>query len=224
MNLDTSPASRTLPLPLHTAVLSKETPHADRLHWSARPSRGPDDRRGPAARVRVNFPLNKWTGTADSAVVYFEVAPASTSRAHRQRRGGPLHRHRHGRGRCGDERGRVNAGDLAVIPAMVPHGIVNDGDETLRVVGFFSSPRSSRRSRSRSSRSASPRSRWAHRFPPEAGEGEWEPIGVLPALHLRLAGAWRPPAACRHEDRTHRHNASPCHRRRCRRPGRRLGR
>ena len=38
----------------------------------------------------------------------------------------------------GDERGRVNAGDLAVIPAMAPHGIVNDGDETLRVVGFFS--------------------------------------------------------------------------------------
>ena len=38
---------------------------------------------------------------------------------------------------AGDESGRVSAGDLAVIPAMVPHGIANDGDETLRVVGFF---------------------------------------------------------------------------------------
>jgi quercetin dioxygenase-like cupin family protein len=39
--------------------------------------------------------------------------------------------------RVGDERGRVQAGDLAVIPAMVPHGIANAGDETLRVLGFF---------------------------------------------------------------------------------------
>jgi quercetin dioxygenase-like cupin family protein len=31
----------------------------------------------------------------------------------------------------------VAAGDLAVIPAMVPHGLDNVGDETVRVVGFF---------------------------------------------------------------------------------------
>jgi uncharacterized RmlC-like cupin family protein len=31
----------------------------------------------------------------------------------------------------------VRAGDLAVVPAMVPHGIVNTGDEPLKVVGFF---------------------------------------------------------------------------------------
>jgi oxalate decarboxylase/phosphoglucose isomerase-like protein (cupin superfamily) len=31
----------------------------------------------------------------------------------------------------------VRAGDLAVIPAMLPHGIANTGDETLKVVGFF---------------------------------------------------------------------------------------
>ena len=37
----------------------------------------------------------------------------------------------------GDERGRVSAGDLAVIPAMVPHGLVNVGEDTVRVVGFF---------------------------------------------------------------------------------------
>ncbi|HWM11058.1 MAG TPA: cupin domain-containing protein [Solirubrobacteraceae bacterium] len=38
---------------------------------------------------------------------------------------------------AGDERGRVSAGDLVVIREMVPHGVANDGDETLRVVGFF---------------------------------------------------------------------------------------
>jgi uncharacterized RmlC-like cupin family protein len=38
----------------------------------------------------------------------------------------------------GDERGRLTAGDLAVIPAMVPHGLVNVGTETVKVVGFFS--------------------------------------------------------------------------------------
>ena len=31
----------------------------------------------------------------------------------------------------------MRAGDLAVIPSMVPHGIANTGDETLKVVGFF---------------------------------------------------------------------------------------
>ena len=37
-----------------------------------------------------------------------------------------------------DERGTVRAGDLAVIPAMVPHGLVNVGEQPVRVVGFFS--------------------------------------------------------------------------------------
>lgn len=40
----------------------------------------------------------------------------------------------------GDERGVVTAGDLAVIPAMVRHGVCNIGDDTLKVVGFFSEP------------------------------------------------------------------------------------
>ena len=39
----------------------------------------------------------------------------------------------------GDESGRVSAGDMALVPAMVPHALRNVGDETVRVVGFFSS-------------------------------------------------------------------------------------
>ena len=46
-----------------------------------------------------------------------------------------------GRGEAtiGDERAPVEAGSLAVVPALVPHGVANTGDETLRIVGFFSS-------------------------------------------------------------------------------------
>ena len=33
----------------------------------------------------------------------------------------------------------VEAGSLALHPSMVPHDVVNTGDEPLRVVGFFSS-------------------------------------------------------------------------------------
>jgi uncharacterized cupin superfamily protein len=46
----------------------------------------------------------------------------------------------------GDEQGRVSAGEMAVVPAMVPHALRNVGDETVRVVGGLSlniTPRSS---------------------------------------------------------------------------------
>ena len=90
------------------------------------------------ARWRVNFPLNRTAGTEGSAVVYFELQP-----------GDHLARHTDsaeevvyivsgtGEAEVGGERAVVTAGDLAVIPAMVPHGIENIGDEPLRVVGFF---------------------------------------------------------------------------------------
>ena len=39
----------------------------------------------------------------------------------------------------GEERGRLEAGELAVVPAMAPHDVWNTGDGVLRVLGFFSS-------------------------------------------------------------------------------------
>ena len=39
----------------------------------------------------------------------------------------------------GDEQGQISAGEMAVVPAMVPHGLRNVGDVTARFVGFFSS-------------------------------------------------------------------------------------
>lgn len=91
--------------------------------------------------VRVTFPINKWAGSADSAAVYFELEAGDRLPRHTDSAeeilyvvGGEVE------ARVGDEQGRLTAGDLAVIPAMVPHGLVNVGSETAKVVGFFSEP------------------------------------------------------------------------------------
>jgi quercetin dioxygenase-like cupin family protein len=92
-------------------------------------------------RVRVTFPINKWAGSADSAAVYFEIEPGDRLSEHTDSAeeilyvvAGEAEAH------IGDERGRLTAGDLAVIPAMVPHGLANVGTQTVKVVGFFSEP------------------------------------------------------------------------------------
>src|SRR5689334_8839631 len=89
------------------------------------------------ASVRVNFPIHRFAGSADSAVVYFEVAPAAHLATHTASAEETLYVVAgEGEAHAGDERGPLRAGDLAVIPAMVPHGIRNTGAETLKVVGF----------------------------------------------------------------------------------------
>ena len=90
-------------------------------------------------RVQVAFPINKWAGSRDSAVVYFEVKPGDRLATHTDSAEEILYIVAgEAEAEVGDARARVGAGDLAVIPAMVPHGLVNVGDETVRVVGFFS--------------------------------------------------------------------------------------
>jgi quercetin dioxygenase-like cupin family protein len=39
----------------------------------------------------------------------------------------------------GGERGRLEAGDMALVPALVPHDVSCAGDEPVRVVGWFAS-------------------------------------------------------------------------------------
>ena len=89
-------------------------------------------------RLRVGFPVNRWVGAQDTAVVYFEIQPGDRLATHTDSAeeilyivAGEAEAH------VGDERGRVRAGDLAVIPEMVPHGLENVGDEPVKVVGFF---------------------------------------------------------------------------------------
>jgi quercetin dioxygenase-like cupin family protein len=91
------------------------------------------------ARVRVAFPINRWAGSHDSAAVYFEVEPGNRLPRHTDSAEEILYVVAgEAEAEVGDERGRLTAGDLAVIPAMVPHGLVNVGAETVKVVGFFS--------------------------------------------------------------------------------------
>jgi quercetin dioxygenase-like cupin family protein len=90
-------------------------------------------------RVRVAFPINKWAGSRDSAVVYFEVKPGDRLARHTDSAEEVLYVVAgEAEAEVGGERGHISAGDLAVIPAMVPHGLVNVGSETVKVVGFFS--------------------------------------------------------------------------------------
>jgi quercetin dioxygenase-like cupin family protein len=92
----------------------------------------------PRGRVSPAFPINCFTGAEHTAVVYFEVRPGDHLPTHTDSAEEVLYIVAgEGEAQVGDERGRVAAGDLAVIPAMAPHGIANTGDQVLKVVGFF---------------------------------------------------------------------------------------
>ena len=92
----------------------------------------------PRHRLRVAFPISRLTGAEHTSVVYFEVAPGDRLGTHTDSAEEILYIVAgEGEAEVGGERGRVSAGDLAVVPAMAPHGIVNTGAEPLKVVGFF---------------------------------------------------------------------------------------
>ena len=94
----------------------------------------------PTMRVKVNFPFYVGTGTKNSAVVYFEIEPGCRLGTHTDSAEEiVLILEGEAEATVGDERGRVSAGEMAVLPAMVPHGFRNAGEDTVRVVGFFSS-------------------------------------------------------------------------------------
>src|SRR3954451_2216158 len=92
----------------------------------------------PRGRVFPAFPIHRLAGAEHPAVVYFEIQPGDYLPTHTDSAEEVLYIVAgEGEARLGDERGQVRAGDLAVIPAMVPHGIANTGDQPLKVVGFF---------------------------------------------------------------------------------------
>jgi quercetin dioxygenase-like cupin family protein len=94
---------------------------------------------GREHRVHVAFPINTHTGSADSAAVYFEIDPGDRLATHTDSAEEILYVIQgEAEAHVGDERGRLSQGDLAVIPAMVPHGVRNVGETRLKVVGFFS--------------------------------------------------------------------------------------
>ena len=94
----------------------------------------------PTMRLKVNFPFFLGTGTKSTAVVYFEIEPGHRLGTHTDSAEEVL-LVLEGEAEVSleDEQGLLSAGEMALVPAMVPHGLRNAGDETVRVVGFFSS-------------------------------------------------------------------------------------
>ncbi|MGD9712182.1 MAG: cupin domain-containing protein [Thermomicrobiales bacterium] len=92
----------------------------------------------PTVLTRFTFPVYAATGAASTAVVYFELEPGNRLATHHDSPEEVLYIVQgEAIATVGDESAQVRAGDLAVIPAWVPHGIENTGRETLRVIGFF---------------------------------------------------------------------------------------
>jgi quercetin dioxygenase-like cupin family protein len=94
----------------------------------------------PTMRLKVNFPLFLGPGTKNTAVVYFEIEPGYRLGTHTDSAEEILLIFE---GQVevslGEEEGWLSAGQMAVVPAMVPHGMRNVGEGRARVAGFFSS-------------------------------------------------------------------------------------
>lgn len=91
-------------------------------------------------RLRFDFPISSVDGAASTSVVYFELEPGAHTGMHTDS-AEEIVLVLSGRAEAivGDERGELAAGELGLVPALVPHDLRNVGDETVRVVGFFSS-------------------------------------------------------------------------------------
>jgi quercetin dioxygenase-like cupin family protein len=88
--------------------------------------------------MRATFPTSSNTGTAATATVYMTFEPGAELPEHRDSAEelvvvleGAVEASVDG------ETGILGEGQLAVIPAMAPHGFRNVGDVPARVLGFF---------------------------------------------------------------------------------------
>ncbi|MDF2659482.1 MAG: cupin protein [Paenibacillus sp.] len=95
----------------------------------------------PNTKQSAAFPLYKSTGTENLSVVYFEIEPGNSLGTHTDSAEEIiLILEGSAEATLDNEKGQLNKGELALIPAMVPHNVRNTGSETLKVIGFFSSP------------------------------------------------------------------------------------
>jgi quercetin dioxygenase-like cupin family protein len=107
----------------------------------------------PRGRVFPAFPIHRFAGAEHTAVVYFEVQPGDYLPTHTDSAEEILYIVAgEGEARVGDERARVQAGDLAVIPAMVPTASPTPATRPCGSSASSARARSSRRSRSRCTR------------------------------------------------------------------------
>ena len=89
--------------------------------------------------LRVSFPLHSATGTASTATVLFELDPGAELNVHTDSAEELLIIVQGtAEARVGDEVGRIETHQVALVPPMAPHGLRNIGDDVLRVLGTFS--------------------------------------------------------------------------------------
>ena len=89
--------------------------------------------------LRVSFPLHSATGTASTATVLFELDPGAELGVHTDSAEELLVIVQGtAEARVGDEVGRLEQHQVALVPPMAPHGLRNIGDDVLRVFGMFS--------------------------------------------------------------------------------------
>ena len=91
-------------------------------------------------RIDADWPVHRDKGATSTAVVYFELAPGMHLGTHRDSAEevlvvleGEIE------AVVGEERGRLRAGGIALVPAMVPHDVICTGDVPAKVAGFFPS-------------------------------------------------------------------------------------
>jgi quercetin dioxygenase-like cupin family protein len=94
----------------------------------------------PMLRGRLDLTMHTGNGAASSALIYFEHQPGEHHGRHTDSAEEiVLVLEGEAEVVAGEERMRLAAGGVALVPAMVPHDITNVGQGRLRVVGFFSS-------------------------------------------------------------------------------------
>lgn len=94
----------------------------------------------PDGSIRVDFPLQSVHGSATFSAVLFEVDPGKALATHTDSAEEVLLvLAGEGEAHVGGATRGIRTGDVAVVPALAPHGVRNTGDTTLRVIGFFSS-------------------------------------------------------------------------------------
>lgn len=87
---------------------------------------------------KATFPLIGAHGAKDLATVYFEIEPGDTLGRHTDSAEellvileGEVE------GSVGDKKTNLAAGEILLVPKMVPHDVKNTGSTTVRVLGVF---------------------------------------------------------------------------------------
>ncbi len=95
----------------------------------------------PHRRVTGNFALYSAAGTKSGAVVYFELEPGRELGSHTDSAeeiiyviDGTVE------ATIGEKKDQISRGELGVVPVMEPHNFRNVGSDTVKIIGFFSSP------------------------------------------------------------------------------------